>query len=212
MSFQFSLKGKISKPARRGEPSKRNPLSNDENPINTKNAIDTFDSKKGAMLGKKALSHKPNLVIKPIEQSTKLRRKTNVQKQKELAGGVIDISKSTSVAALSLINGQQLEDVSTRVINLDPQSFDQETENLLGAENTLRDYEEVPVEEFGSALLRGMGWKGPDMTSTSLHLNHRQRGVVLGIGAKSVTEDLEQELLDRKNLSVPLIKGESKNG
>ncbi|KAF9965879.1 hypothetical protein BGZ70_003893 [Mortierella alpina] len=32
--------------------------------------------------------------------------------------------------------------------------------DLLPDEATLEDYEKVPVEDFGAALLRGMGWKG----------------------------------------------------
>jgi hypothetical protein len=30
---------------------------------------------------------------------------------------------------------------------------------LIHLQSTLEDYEDVPVEEFGAALLRGMGWK-----------------------------------------------------
>ncbi len=32
--------------------------------------------------------------------------------------------------------------------------------DLLPDEASLEDYEKVPVEDFGAALLRGMGWKG----------------------------------------------------
>ncbi|KAI9295641.1 hypothetical protein K502DRAFT_348826 [Neoconidiobolus thromboides FSU 785] len=38
------------------------------------------------------------------------------------------------------------------------EAFKEEYENA-PEENTLEDYEDVPIEEFGAALLRGMGWK-----------------------------------------------------
>lgn len=45
-------------------------------------------------------------------------------------------------------------------------------------------YEKVPVEEFGSALLRGMGWKGTkDDETNSIDIQPRHR--LLGLGAKT---------------------------
>lgn len=41
------------------------------------------------------------------------------------------------------------------------ESFQKNLEQLPD-EASLEDYEKVPVEEFGAALLRGMGWKGDD--------------------------------------------------
>lgn len=207
MSFKFSLKGKISKPAQKAESHKRKSLADDVKPTVTKNVIDTFDSKQGAMLGKVALSHKPKLTIQPIYQSSSLRRKTKASNNENSSNSTIDRSESTNEAALSLINGEILEETSNRVIDIDLQS-NQIIDHEFGAENTQKDYEDVPVDEFGAALLRGMGWKGPDKKNPSMHLSHRQRGAVLGIGAKSINKDLEMELLDRKNLSVPLIKRE----
>ncbi|POS84356.1 hypothetical protein EPUL_003963 [Erysiphe pulchra] len=51
--------------------------------------------------------------------------------------------------------------------------------------STLEDYERVPVEEFGSALLRGMGWNGEKvggMRKVKLRQN------LLGLGAKELKE------------------------
>ncbi|KAG4305097.1 hypothetical protein PORY_001267 [Pneumocystis oryctolagi] len=55
--------------------------------------------------------------------------------------------------------------------------------------STLEDYENVPVEEFGNALLRGMGWKegesiGKDKNKDIKPIKVVRRAQFLGIGAK----------------------------
>lgn len=40
--------------------------------------------------------------------------------------------------------------------------------NAAGADSTLDDYEAMPVEEFGAALLRGMGWDGKSNTKNEV--------------------------------------------
>lgn len=49
--------------------------------------------------------------------------------------------------------------------------------------STLEDYERVPVEEFGAALLRGMGWKGEKQEGAK-EVKRRQN--LLGLGAKEL--------------------------
>jgi len=49
--------------------------------------------------------------------------------------------------------------------------------------STLEDYDRIPVEEFGAALLRGMGWKG-EKTGTVKEVKRRQN--LLGLGAKEL--------------------------
>ncbi|KAK3835567.1 MAG: DExH-box splicing factor binding site-domain-containing protein [Linnemannia gamsii] len=49
-------------------------------------------------------------------------------------------------------------------------------------EASLEDYAKVPVEEFGAALLRGMGWKGDNNGSEAVEYNRRP--ALLGLGAK----------------------------
>ncbi|RKF60640.1 Pre-mRNA-splicing factor SPP2 [Erysiphe neolycopersici] len=51
--------------------------------------------------------------------------------------------------------------------------------------STLEDYERVPVEEFGSALLRGMGWNG-EKVGGMRKVKPRQN--LLGLGAKELKE------------------------
>ena len=62
---------------------------------------------------------------------------------------------------------------------------------------SIEDYTAVPIEEFGAALLRGMGWKEGDIVGkrkdqTSKPRVVERRPALLGIGAKEVPEGLEE--------------------
>jgi hypothetical protein len=62
---------------------------------------------------------------------------------------------------------------------------------------TLADYDAVPIEEFGAALLRGMGWKEGDPIGRRKGAVVKPRVVekrpaLLGIGAKEVPEGMEE--------------------
>ena len=54
--------------------------------------------------------------------------------------------------------------------------------------STLEDYERVPVEEFGAALLRGMGWKGPSVDGKTGVKEVKRRQNLLGLGAKELKD------------------------
>ncbi|PTB67888.1 hypothetical protein BBK36DRAFT_1085855, partial [Trichoderma citrinoviride] len=56
-----------------------------------------------------------------------------------------------------------------------------------GAVSTLQDYEDMPVEEFGAALLRGMGWNGEPRGPPVKQVKRRQNR--LGLGAKELKEE-----------------------
>ncbi|TVY53862.1 Pre-mRNA-splicing factor SPP2 [Lachnellula cervina] len=51
--------------------------------------------------------------------------------------------------------------------------------------STLEDYERVPVEEFGAALLRGMGWNG-ETKKDGKAKDVKRRQNLLGLGAKEL--------------------------
>ncbi len=59
-----------------------------------------------------------------------------------------------------------------------------------GAASTLADYEAMPVEEFGAALLRGMGWDGQPRGTAAVKPKEapRRRQNRLGLGAKALNE------------------------
>ena len=51
------------------------------------------------------------------------------------------------------------------VINKVPDQFENDSKldvSIRPEESTLEDYEAVPIEAFGAAMLRGMGWKSGD--------------------------------------------------
>lgn len=63
----------------------------------------------------------------------------------------------------------------------------------------LEDYIAVPVDEFGAALLRGLGWKDGDMIGKHKGIVSKprvveQRPALLGIGAKEVPAGVGEEL------------------
>ncbi|KAI9809894.1 MAG: hypothetical protein M1825_000327 [Sarcosagium campestre] len=63
---------------------------------------------------------------------------------------------------------------------------------------SLADYAAVPVEEFGAALLRGMGWKEGDVIGKRKGTDSKPRVVarrpaLLGIGAKETPDDVGSE-------------------
>ncbi|UKZ71838.1 uncharacterized protein TrAtP1_012782 [Trichoderma atroviride] len=58
-----------------------------------------------------------------------------------------------------------------------------------GAVSSLQDYEDMPVEEFGAALLRGMGWNGENRGPKVKQVKRRQNR--LGLGAKELKEEEE---------------------
>ena len=63
--------------------------------------------------------------------------------------------------------------------------------------STVADYEAVPIEEFGAALLRGMGWKegggvGRARRTAVAPKAAEKRPNLLGVGAKQTPEGLEE--------------------
>lgn len=76
------------------------------------------------------------------------------------------------------------ERVIPQVVNEDD-AYQRDVE-AAGAASTLEDYEAMPVEEFGAALLRGMGWDGKS-TGTKVK-EVKRRPNKLGLGAKELNE------------------------
>lgn len=75
--------------------------------------------------------------------------------------------------------------------------------------STLEDYERVPVEEFGAALLRGMGWKG-EKKEGAKEVKRRQN--LLGLGAKELKGAEELGAWVQKSDIKRLNTGGGKNG
>ncbi|SGZ48754.1 CIC11C00000001450 [Sungouiella intermedia] len=209
--FLLNLKNKVAKPKNGKKVSlkkvavKSNLLLAEEEDVPQKVIIDAYNSG-GALNGSKLVNQKDNLVIVPANLSTGLlkNRSTQINENEDIQDDEADIDKN---ARDSLLKGEVVENPGNLVLNVSKNSA-----SVL--ENTEEDYENVPVEEFGAALLRGMGWDGKMAKGGSTDLTHRQKGLVLGIGSKPVGKELEQELMMKRGtkLSVPLIRKEKESG
>jgi hypothetical protein len=104
--------------------------------------------------------------------------------------------KSTDEEALAALLGERKEKKGPDLVI--PTTTNHEPEERFSEEDaykravalapdvsTLEDYERVPVEEFGAALLRGMGWKGKKEGQVK-EVKRRQN--LLGLGAKELKD------------------------
>lgn len=74
--------------------------------------------------------------------------------------------------------------------------------------------EEISVDEFGAAMLRGMGWKPKPHKIIKTNVAKRKQGLLLGIGAQEVANsDAAEELLSSKaKFSIPIVKRDKRTG
>lgn len=155
--------------------------------------IDSFDTKKGgAIADNKAINAREKIIIRPTHLTTRPRPK---------------IERNT-MALMTRINAKTEQELDQNiidndlgmVINLEQSDEEKDVEEA--------EYDKVPVDQFGAALLRGMGWKPNNKRKDSPEpsLENRKKGVVLGIGAKPVETELMDDLFDKKKLLVPMVK------
>ncbi|KFH62389.1 hypothetical protein MVEG_11598 [Podila verticillata NRRL 6337] len=119
----------------------------------------------------------PELVVEQvtIEETTVTEKEETIE---ELAARKIieDLNGHDGTEARKLVlEGQE------NIHADDVEAFQKNLEELPN-EATLEDYEKVPVEEFGAALLRGMGWNGDAKGSEAIEFNRRP--ALLGLGAR----------------------------
>lgn len=72
-------------------------------------------------------------------------------------------------------------------------------------------YTKIPVEEFGAAMLRGMGWTGPEGDASKI-IKYVPRPERLGLGASEVTDvsELKQRKPVEQSLGIEMSKDEEK--
>ena len=72
-------------------------------------------------------------------------------------------------------------------------------------------YNKIPVEEFGAAMLRGMGWTGPDSSTVNV-IKYVPRPERLGLGASEVTDasELKQRKPVEQSLGIEMSKEEER--
>ncbi|KAI5961940.1 SPP2 [Candida theae] len=136
---------------------------------------------------------KPKKISRSIVQPQSHKQEEPVEKLKY---GVTTFAKTESVQARSIIKKLTYES--------DSDSSDDDD-----AEDGVK---KIPVEEFGAAFLRGLGWDGKDDNDQGTYeedVKNRQRGVTLGIGAKPIDDDLARELQNQVN-DAPLLKRRKK--
>lgn len=212
--FKLNLKSKVSKP-KKTTPINHNRKSvfgnlNNDDDEDKKTDIDAFLAR-GAMAGNKATDEKEPLVIKIQDLKSGLlssteRKNSGGEKAPQGSGNLEQNLSAEQKARQSLLKGDKALNDSDKIIPL-PSGDTTETEA------SEPDYQDVPVEDFGAALLRGMGWDGKERESKSPAVTNRQKGAVLGIGAKPFMKDIDKDVMGSKNekLSVPLKRVAQKN-
>lgn len=153
--------------------------------------IDSFDTRKGgAIADNKAIDAREKIIIRPTHLTTRPRPKVERNSFALMTRNDANIEQELD------------EDIADNdvgmVINLGESDDEKEVEKA--------EYDKVPVDQFGAALLRGMGWKPNKKESPGPSLESRKKGVVLGIGAKPVEAELMDDLFDKKKLLVPMVR------
>lgn len=163
-----------------------------ENDLEKKIIIETFEKAKEPSKPEMKVI-KPNNLNKKISQVSSQRRS---EVKEPIMSNRNDARSSTSTPILHEFEEKgKIIDISHQKEDADDMDTD--------------DYKEVAVEDFGAALLRGMGWKpNKKVEKPKGNMNNRKQGILLGIGAKAIKdEELSEELLSSKNrFSVPMVK------
>ncbi|KAI8372763.1 DExH-box splicing factor binding site-domain-containing protein [Radiomyces spectabilis] len=113
----------------------------------------------------------------------------------------LDAQAMEAIMKEATMGGQEEQKGSTLVIAADETEAFREDVRNRPDEATMEDYENIPVEEFGAALLRGLGWKEGEGIGRNRKNSPapviapvKQRDALLGLGAKP--EDVAK---DKKN-------------
>lgn len=118
---------------------------------------------------------------------------------------------------ISLLKGEELDDKGLIIpIRREDEIVEQDISSKPD-EDSIEQYKEVPVDQFGAALLRGMGWKQNKSKSVESSgmplLERRKKGVLLGIGAKAVEDELMADLSGKRGakFDIPVIRKDKHN-
>lgn len=182
-------------------------------------SIDSFDQRKGgARNGNISVSAEPKkevLVIKIPDSKQRRTEKsaTDQDVNESISDSKDQILTEDQIIRQSLISGDLIPSSEGLTIKR-PQSVDNDIEDQEDDEDQ---YNKVPVEQFGAALLRGMGWKPNKKVKPNPNLDNvekRKRGELLGIGAQKVENELMLDLMGKRgdSIGVPLVKRDKKSG
>ncbi|XP_022903385.1 G-patch domain and KOW motifs-containing protein [Onthophagus taurus] len=134
--------------------------------------------------------HEENILIKPDSELT----------LDELAAKQLIVEARTNVA-------QKETKIASVPISADNLPLNGEKES------TLEDYESVPIEDFGLAMLRGMGWKdgmtvGKNVTQNLKLQEPELRPKGLGLGATKIVQENKPKIgVDNHGNELKIVKG-----
>lgn len=188
--FLFSLKPKKdAKGGTLGKPLKKGVLdqTGGQNDLDKKTIIETFEQSKEPV--------KEEVVIAPDTLNKRISQVSGSH------GGLSNRGMSINTTKITVDNSTSTQGEG-KIIEMSQQKEDAEDMNT-------DDYKAVAVEDFGAALLRGMGWNSSKKVSKpKSNINNRKQGILLGIGAKAIKDEtLSEELLSSKSrFSAPIVK------
>ncbi|EDO18186.1 hypothetical protein Kpol_543p15 [Vanderwaltozyma polyspora DSM 70294] len=146
--------------------------------------------------------HKP-LVIEPVVRTTEINKRISVFPD--------EMTSSAPKYGLNTINSNHSHEEQEKQ-HFDVTKMSHLVNGSLPETTTIEEYEEVPVEEFGEALLRGMGWSGQlddekkSKKNSTLLPHEKARAEFAGIGATvPVTYALSNKSL-REDSFMPVVK------
>lgn len=125
-----------------------------------------------------------------------------VAKDVDGADKVVEEPRTADDEAIDALLGKEKDKPQLTIPSRNEDSAYANAVATAGEAPTLADYEAMPVEEFGAALLRGMGWDGKDRGPKKKEVVRRPNR--LGLGAK--------ELKDAEELGAWNQSGAKKNG
>lgn len=173
--------------------------------------IETFDRREGALSEDIEKRNEPLKIIPKYLNRDILRSKKEIEftAADSVESSELNYGLNETKNAASSVN---LEEKAERVeVAMGKEDLDLTIPVSNAAEEEVEvediEYNNVPVEEFGAALLRGMGWKGDRQKPKSKSVEKRQRSAILGIGAKPLDNELVEDLMGKKKvIGIPLKK------
>lgn len=186
--------------------------------------IDSFDKKNGAGDNKKNSSNKDVPIIRQEYLKSSIRDVIKRQGDEHENSKKIELDDQSEQSNKSLSNRSRLEKEARRSLlsGEDLTTDSGETIHILkdallkldaALEIEASEYKSMPVENFGAALLRGMGWKQNRNRVKTPDLEKRKRGATLGIGAQAVEDELMTEIQGKdKTFLVPMTRRDKRIG
>lgn len=228
-SKPFGLRKTSDQSAKNGaiKPAKKNVLDSSDSDSDGENRvvkIDSFDKKNGAGDNKKKSDNTNAPIIRKESLKSSIRDVIERQGDEHENSNKIGLNDQSKPGNKSLSNKSRLEEEAraSLLAGEDPTIDSGETiyipkdaSSKLDAalEIEASEYKTMPVETFGAALLRGMGWKQNKNRVKTPNLEKRKRGATLGIGAQAVEDELMAEIQGKdKIILVPMARRDKRTG